>query len=486
MSASVVLSQNMNSSQDGVNLHWQQSNMSTLKEVTLIYYKNTADSNLLCMDLSPSNNDLNLQLDSGESYSFQLQVTDSSANTVYSNTLQLVAPYVLNAPVIASYVGKDNAVDLVVQNQGNTLTAQDSVEFVCKKADNSIFWIIKPYAPSGNYTLSNSDNALFINNQIYRIACMYQPSLSNSLYGSPSEMSNSMTVEPSNLPNDVTNLAVSSVGVATPALKATWSRPSDFNEWSNSFSIVLRLYNFVQNSDATVTLTSDVVEHTFENLNRNDPYQVFIKYVNNYGNGDEVASAPIILTTVADAPVLNAIIEGDTSLELSWSAPAYDGNSAILGYNVYKNSAGNSPALLTSLGDVLTYTDANCTNGVLYYYTIVARNAIGDSPYSNQESGNPFGDCSVQNVVINGKTLQMTFLPNGRAIEKIFIVALDSNPSEADAPSNFFYEVPTGSISGAVTGTFNLSKTFSTFSDDISFYCVIANNANSSSYLKSA
>lgn len=61
-----------------------------------------------------------------------------------------------------------------------------------------------------------------------------------------------------------------------------------------------------------------------------------------------------------------------------------------------------------------------------------------------------------------------------------------SNPSEDDTPANFFYEVPTGSISTAVTGTFNLSKTFSSFSDNVSFYCVIANNAHSSAYLKSA
>jgi hypothetical protein len=125
-------------------------------------------------------------------------------------------------------------------------------------------------------------------------------------------------------------------------------------------------------------------------------------------------------------------------------------------------------------------------NGQQYFYQVKAINATGNSTMSSALSGIPYGDCSVQNVVINNKTLQMIFQPNGRAIEKIFIVAMDSNPSEDDVPANFFYEVPTGSISGAVTRTFNLSKTFSTFSDNIAFYCVIANNANSSAYFKSA
>lgn len=158
----------------------------------------------------------------------------------------------------------------------------------------------------------------------------------------------------------------------------------------------------------------------------------------------------------------------------------------ITNYKIYKNSIGNNPALLTTVGNVATYTDTNVGNGVQYFYTVVAVNAIGDSSASNAVNGIPFGDCSVDNVVISGKSLQMTFSPNGRAIEKIFIVALDSNPSESDVPTNFFYEVPTGSISTTSTGSFNLSRTFSSFSDNISFYCVIANNANSSAYLKSA
>ena len=161
--------------------------------------------------------------------------------------------------------------------------------------------------------------------------------------------------------------------------------------------------------------------------------------------------------------------EGDEQIVLNWFAPANNGGSSITGYKLYRQASGNNLEAPIVLGNVLTYTNVNLSNGVQYNYYVVAVNAIGDSANSNVESGIPFGDCSVENVQINAKTLQMTFKPNGRAIEKIFIVAIDSNPSESDVPSNFFYEVPTGSISGAVTGTFNLNKTFSSFSDIQSF-----------------
>lgn len=484
MSASIVLSQNMNSSQDGVNLSWQVSNMAPLKEVTLIYYKNTSDSNLQSLDISPANSQQNLNLESGASYSFQLQITDTSNVTNYSNTLELSAPYVLSAPVIASFVGRDGAIDLVVQNVGNTLSSADSVEFVLKKSNNALFWIIKQYQSSGNYTLSGADNALLVNNQSYRIACMYQPAGNNALYSSPSDMSNSMTVIPSNLPNVPTNVSIASVGTVSPALKVMWTQPSDYSEWSNSFEIVLGLQNSLTNVFSYVVVnTSSIVEYTFTGLSRDTPYRANVMYRNASGDGD--VSAPltaVMLTTVADAPLIGSYQEGDEEITVNWSAPAYAGNSAITGYLLYRNAS-----LIATLGNVLTATDVRTGfNGVDATYTVKAVNAIGNSALSNEVIANPYGDCSVENVVINGKTLQMTFKPNGRAIAKIFIVAMDSNPSEADVPTNFFFEVPAGSISAAVTGTFNLSKTFSSFSDNVSFYCVICNNANSSAFLKSA
>ena len=114
--------------------------MATLLEVSLIYFANTADSIIRSMDLSPANAQLNLNLDSGVSYSFQLQITDTNALTAYSNTLVLTAPYSLSAPVIQSFVGLDGSVDLVVQNNGSSLSSADQVEFVLKKSDNTLIW----------------------------------------------------------------------------------------------------------------------------------------------------------------------------------------------------------------------------------------------------------------------------------------------------------------------------------------------------------
>jgi titin len=76
-------------------------------------------------------------------------------------------------------------------------------------------------------------------------------------------------------------------------------------------------------------------------------------------------------------------IPGDGEVELEWRAPSDDGDSSILGYRIFR---GLSNVSLNEIGEVdantITFTDANVTNGVTYYYAILSFNVIGDSPLS--------------------------------------------------------------------------------------------------------
>jgi NAD(P)H-hydrate repair Nnr-like enzyme with NAD(P)H-hydrate epimerase domain len=50
MSSSVVLSQET-TSLPGVNLKWAYTGLSTIKEITLIYFKNTSDADIVSVDV---------------------------------------------------------------------------------------------------------------------------------------------------------------------------------------------------------------------------------------------------------------------------------------------------------------------------------------------------------------------------------------------------------------------------------------------------
>ncbi len=70
---------------------------------------------------------------------------------------------------------------------------------------------------------------------------------------------------------------------------------------------------------------------------------------------------------------------------LKWYAPDGNGGSAITGYKIYRGTTSGSLTLLTSVGNVLSYSDKSTRSGTYYYYyKVSAVNSIGEGPTSNE------------------------------------------------------------------------------------------------------
>jgi len=92
------------------------------------------------------------------------------------------------------------------------------------------------------------------------------------------------------------------------------------------------------------------------------------------------------------APQSLAAKAGDSSVSLTWTAPASNGGAAVSGYNIYRGtSAGgeSSTAVGTVSGTTLSFTDTGLTNGTTYFYTVKAVNSAGPSAASNEASATP-------------------------------------------------------------------------------------------------
>jgi titin len=112
------------------------------------------------------------------------------------------------------------------------------------------------------------------------------------------------------------------------------------------------------------------------------------------GNGlfsaDDV-TAPVLPTptTAPAAPVLSAKT-GVNQVTLSWTEPS-DGGSPVTSYTIYRGTTPGADAKLVSLDGPTSYVDSGLSGGSTYYYRVVAHNAVGDSPSSNQVSAKPKG-----------------------------------------------------------------------------------------------
>src|SRR5207245_9711642 len=80
---------------------------------------------------------------------------------------------------------------------------------------------------------------------------------------------------------------------------------------------------------------------------------------------------------------------GNGQATLTWQAPASDGGSPLTNYKVYRGLAPTTETLLTTVGNVLTYTDGAVTNGLTYYYQVSAANSPGEGAKSNEASATP-------------------------------------------------------------------------------------------------
>src|SRR5947207_1747869 len=93
--------------------------------------------------------------------------------------------------------------------------------------------------------------------------------------------------------------------------------------------------------------------------------------------------------TPPSAPQNLAATGGNAQVTLTWQAPASDGGSPITNYKIYRGLAPTTETLLTTVGNVLTYTDSAVTNGVTYYYQVSAVNSPGEGAKSNEASATP-------------------------------------------------------------------------------------------------
>src|SRR3989454_6089503 len=85
---------------------------------------------------------------------------------------------------------------------------------------------------------------------------------------------------------------------------------------------------------------------------------------------------------------------GNSQINLTWSAPSNNGIYPPTNYKIYRSTSSGTETLLTTLGNVNSYTDTPVINGQAYYYYVTAGNPYGDSPASNEVSATPSNNAS--------------------------------------------------------------------------------------------
>lgn len=192
---------------------------------------------------------------------------------------------------------------------------------------------------------------------------------------------------------------------ATPAsgtqINLSWSAPSNnggsaITGYKIEYKVGSAAYSvLVANTGNTATNYS----HTL--LTTGQTYVYRVSAINSIGASNpssEISATPTASSTasttksVPGAPTgLVATPVSGSQVNLSWSAPANNGGSAITGYKIESKKGGDSYSVLVqNTGSVITtYSHIGVITSNVYYYRVSAINSIGTSSPSGEASATP-------------------------------------------------------------------------------------------------
>jgi parallel beta-helix repeat protein len=127
------------------------------------------------------------------------------------------------------------------------------------------------------------------------------------------------------------------------------------------------------------------------NVTNGETYYYTITASNSLGEGDISIEVSDTAGAVPSQPQDLDATAGDSVITLSWKAPSTDGGLPITNYRIYKGTTPGSGVFEFDVGTDMTYTDLAVSNGIIYYYTVSAVNAIGEGPQTDETSDTPKG-----------------------------------------------------------------------------------------------
>ena len=173
-------------------------------------------------------------------------------------------------------------------------------------------------------------------------------------------------------------------------------------------------------SDLVADTGSTATSYSHTGLTAGSTQRYRVSAINSAGTGtaSNVANATTDSPPAATAPGaptgLSAAADGQTEIDLSWTAPSDDGGAAITGYRIEVSTDGSSWSdLVADTGSSTTsYAHTGLTAGTTRHYRVSAINSAGTGPTSSSDSATTDaaeesvsdGTCTVDLIVEPGES----------------------------------------------------------------------------------
>jgi Fibronectin type III domain len=198
--------------------------------------------------------------------------------------------------------------------------------------------------------------------------------------GPDSAASGPVTPQPAPPPGPPTGVTATA---ADASANLSWSAPASDG---GSAIIGYRITPYIGGVAQTpINTGSTATTRTITGLTNGTTYTFTVAATNGSGTGAESAPSTPVTPTPATAPGAPTGVTGasrDSAVALTWTAPASDGGSAIIGYRITPYIGATAQTAVNTGSTATGYTVTGLTNGTAYTFTVQAINAIGTGPAS--------------------------------------------------------------------------------------------------------
>ncbi len=152
--------------------------------------------------------------------------------------------------------------------------------------------------------------------------------------------------------------------------------------------------NWPGSANLLLATSGTAITVTLAGLSGNTDYDVAASLDSGIAPGVRTASFTTLRTKPGKTRAVNVTFEGDGQFSIGWTQPENDGGSPITGYQVQwksgSQSFGGDPSREDTTGaSPRTYVVTGLTNGTAYTVRVIAVNAVGDGPPSDEQTATP-------------------------------------------------------------------------------------------------